>query len=71
MQVRITRGGGVPRPGFVWIGIALEIFTGILAIPVGLIFIQDPSGRAMQRPAGWIEATPFGTYLVRGSTFSR
>ena len=56
----------VDRPAFVWIGVALEVFTGLLAVPVGVIFLQDPSGRSMQLPQGWIEATPFGSYLIPG-----
>ncbi len=56
----------VERPRYVWIGIVLEVLTGALAIPVGWLFIQDPTGQAMQLPRGWIEATPFGSYLVPG-----
>jgi hypothetical protein len=40
--------------------------TGILAIPVRISFLLDPTGAAMQIPQGWIEATPFGSYLVPG-----
>lgn len=56
----------IERPAFAWIGVVLEIFTAVGAIPVGLAFITDPSGRSMQPTPGWIEATPFGTYLVPG-----
>jgi uncharacterized membrane protein len=56
----------VERPAFVWLGVILEIATCITAIPVGWMFIGDPSGKVMGLPAGWIEATPFGTYLVPG-----
>jgi hypothetical protein len=66
MQLQFATAGKVERPRFVWIGVALEVFTGVLAIPVGLAFIGDPSGRSMQLPAGWIEATPFGSYLLPG-----
>ncbi len=67
MHVEVTpRERQVERPAFVWIGIVLEVATGLLAIPVGWLFIQDPSGRSMQLPDGWIEATPFGSYLVPG-----
>lgn len=66
MHVRVGSASRVERPGFVWIGIVLELFTGILAIPVGLIFLSDPTGSSMGLPSGWIEATPFGSYLVPG-----
>jgi hypothetical protein len=58
--------GRVDRPTYAWLGVALELFTGVLAVPVGLMFIADPSGRTLQLPAGWIEATPFGSYLIPG-----
>lgn len=56
----------VPRPGYVWIAVALELFTAVGAIPVGLMFLADPTGRLVQVPQGWIEATFFGSYLVPG-----
>jgi uncharacterized membrane protein len=56
----------VERPRYVWIAIALEVFTAIGAIPVGIMFLMDPTGRIVQVPQGWIEATVFGSYLVPG-----
>jgi len=56
----------IERPPYAWIAVALEVLTGILAVPVGLSFIQDPTGRALGIPQGWIEVTPFGTYLIPG-----
>ncbi|HET9519581.1 MAG TPA: hypothetical protein VFO73_00880 [Candidatus Limnocylindrales bacterium] len=56
----------VERPAFVWLAVVLEIATGIMAIPVGWWFIGDPSGKVMGLPGGWIEATPFGSYLIPG-----
>ncbi len=56
----------VERPAFVWLAVFLEVATSIMAIPVGWWFIGDPSGKVMGLPAGWIEATPFGTYLIPG-----
>jgi hypothetical protein len=56
----------IERPWFAWLGVGLQVMTGLLAIPVGWSFIQDPSGQALGLPAGWIEATPFGSYLVPG-----
>jgi hypothetical protein len=56
----------VERPAFAWIAAALEVFTAIGAIPVGLMFLADPTGRLVQVPQGWIEATIFGSYVVPG-----
>ena len=56
----------VERPRYVWLAIALEIFTAALAIPVGLMFLSDPTGASMGLPRGWIEATPFGSYVLPG-----
>jgi hypothetical protein len=56
----------VDRPRYAWLAVALELVTGVAAIPVGLSFIADPTGAGMQLPPGWIEATPFGSYLVPG-----
>jgi hypothetical protein len=67
MHVEIApRSGRVERPGYTSVAVVLEVLTGILAVPVGLSFIQDPTGRALGIPQGWIEATPFGSYLVPG-----
>lgn len=67
MQVHLgSASPKVERPGYVLPAITLELFTAVLAIPVGLMFLADPTGRAMQLPAGWIEATPFGSYFVPG-----
>ena len=60
------RSTRVERPGYTWIGVILEVFTGFFAVPVGWSFIQDPSGQALGIPQGWIEATVFGSYLVPG-----
>jgi len=63
---RAPLSGHAERPTYAWLAVALEVFTGALAVPVGVMFIADPSGRTMQLPSGWIEATPFGTYLIPG-----
>ena len=41
-------------------------FTGLLAIPVGLMFLADPTGGSIGVPQGWIEATVFGSYVIPG-----
>ena len=56
----------VSRPAYVWLAVGLEVFTALGAIPVGIQLLRDPSGAAIGLPADWIEATPFGTYLVPG-----
>ena len=66
MDVYFAPAARVTRPPYVWLAVVIEVVTALLAIPVGLAFITDPSGRAMQLPQGWIEATPFGTYLIPG-----
>jgi hypothetical protein len=67
MQVHLTTASRrVERPAYAWLAVVLEVITGIAAIPVGWWFITDPTGRSMQLPTGWIEATPFGSYLVPG-----
>jgi hypothetical protein len=42
----------VERPRYVWLAVALEIFTAVLAIPVGLMFLSDPSGAVLGLPRG-------------------
>ncbi|HYM85017.1 MAG TPA: hypothetical protein VEY67_12800, partial [Candidatus Dormibacteraeota bacterium] len=54
-----------PVPRHAWIAVALEVFTAVLAIPVGLMFITDPSGKAMGIE-GWLNGTMFGDFLVPG-----
>lgn len=67
MQVHLVpEARRIERPAYAWIAVVLEIVTGIAAVPVGWWFITDPSGRAMQLPEGWIEATPFGSCLIPG-----
>jgi hypothetical protein len=56
----------IERPRWVWAAVLLELFTALGAIPVGIQLITDPTGAAVGFPPGWIEATPFGSYLVPG-----
>lgn len=56
----------IERPPYAWIAVALEVFTAIGAIPVGLMFLTDPTGASVGLPPGWIEATPFGSYVLPG-----
>jgi hypothetical protein len=56
----------VERPAWVWIAIVLEVFTAVGALPVGVMFLADPTGQLVQVPRGWIEATVFGSYVIPG-----
>jgi hypothetical protein len=66
MHVEFAPSSQVDRPAWVWLAVVLEVVTGLLAIPVGVAFIADPTGQAVGVPRGWIEATPFGSYVVPG-----
>jgi glucose dehydrogenase len=46
--------------------VALEVFTAIGAMPVGLMFLIDPTGGLIRMQPGWIEGTVFGSYFVPG-----
>lgn len=56
----------IERPGYAWVAVALQAFTAVGAIPVGFALLTDTTGRSVGLPGGWIEATPFGSYLVPG-----
>ena len=56
----------IDRPWYSLLAIVLELATAVGAIPVGIMLITDPSGAGVGFPPGWIEATPFGSYLVPG-----
>jgi hypothetical protein len=56
----------VARRSYVWLAIGLEVFTAIPAMIVGIQLLMDTTGASVGFPAGWIEATPFGSYLVPG-----
>lgn len=56
----------VERPAYAWLAVALELFTALGAIPVGVMLLTDTSGASVGFPSGWIEATVFGSYLVPG-----
>ena len=59
-------GAHVERPRWVSAAVAIELLTCVTAIPVGWMFITDPSGAALGLPRGWIEDTVFGSYFVPG-----
>ena len=67
MQLQIVPASPrVERPRHAWLAFAAAVFTGVLAIPVGLMFLGDTTGGAIGLPPGWIEDTVFGSYLVPG-----
>jgi hypothetical protein len=63
---RLPSSRPIERPAFVWIAIVLELFTALGALPVGYQLVTDTTGASIGFPGGWIEATPFGSYLVPG-----
>jgi hypothetical protein len=67
MDAHLRMGAGrVDRPAWVWLAMALELFTAVGALPVGVMLITDTTGHSVGFPPGWIEATPFSSYLVPG-----
>lgn len=62
----LAADGRIERPRFVWIAVALELFTALGAIPVGLMLLADTSGGLMGMDAGWMRNSIFGSYLVPG-----
>jgi hypothetical protein len=67
MQVQVRpQSNRVPRPPYAWVGFIAALFTGIAAIPVGLMLMSDGSGASIGLPAEWIEGSPFGSYLIPG-----
>jgi hypothetical protein len=56
----------VERPSYAWIAVGLQLFTALMAIPVGLQLIANPDGAPLGLPQAWIDATPFGSWLVPG-----
>jgi hypothetical protein len=56
----------IERPGYAWLAVALQICTALLAIPVGLQMISNPDGAPLGLPQAWIDATPFGSWLIPG-----
>ncbi len=66
MSANLAVRGPIERPAYAWLAVALELFTALGAIPVGLMFLTDPTGASIGLPSGWIEATPFGSYTIPG-----
>ena len=62
----MREAGRIDRPAYVWLAVALEIIMAVGAIPVGLMFLADPTGQLVQVPRGWIEAAEFGSYVIPG-----
>jgi hypothetical protein len=56
----------IDRPWYALGAVVLELFTAFGAIPVGIMLITDPTGARVGFPPGWIESTPFGSYLAPG-----
>lgn len=67
MQIEIVPSTPrVDRPAYAWLGFAAALFTALGAIPVGLMFVTDPSGSGVGLEQEWIEGTVFGSYFLPG-----
>jgi hypothetical protein len=60
--------GRVERPPYAWVAVGLQLFTSLMAIPVGVAMIADPNGSPLGIPHEWIAASPFGSFLLPGIT---
>jgi hypothetical protein len=56
----------IERPAYAWLAVALQVFTAVAAIPVGLEMVRNPDGAPLGLPQAWIDATMFGSYLLPG-----
>jgi hypothetical protein len=64
--ISTTPRATLDRPGWVWVGIALQILVGLMAVPVGLTMIADPNGDPVGIPNEWIADSPFRSFMVPG-----
>jgi hypothetical protein len=62
----LTKREPIDRPRYAWIAVAMQLPVGLLAVPVGYEMIVNPGGSALGMPQAWIDATPFGSWLVPG-----
>ena len=58
--------GRIDRPRYAWIAVAIQLLVAVAAIPVGIQMIADAEGAPLGLPQEWIDATPFGSYLIPG-----
>lgn len=58
----------IERPTYAWLAVALQLFTSLMAVPVGIAMIADPHGSPLGIPHEWIAASPFGSFLLPGIT---
>lgn len=58
--------GKIERPGYAWLGIASQVFVGIMAVPVGLMMVVEPNGSPLGIPNEWVADSTFGSFLVPG-----
>ncbi len=65
-MLRDQLNGRINRPWYAWIAVGLQVVVGLGAIPVGVQLIVDANGSPLGMPHAWIDATPFGSYLVPG-----
>ena len=66
MQIQIMPATHrVDRPAYAWLAFAAAPFTGLAAIPVGLMFLADPE-RWLWAWRQATQATAFGSYVIPG-----
>ena len=58
--------GTIERPGYAWLGIASQLFVGIMAVPVGVMMVVEPNGSPLGIPNDWVADSAFGSFLVPG-----
>lgn len=66
MASSLPAASHVERPAYAWIGVGLQTFVGLMAIPVGTMMVLDPTGSPVGIPQEWIVDTPFASFLVPG-----
>lgn len=66
LTVHLAAGRPLARPRYVWLGVAIELLTAIMAVPVGVALVLDPTGKGIGLPTEWIQASVFGSYFVPG-----
>ena len=64
--MRSSGRGESSGPGYGSIAVGLQVVVGLAAIPIGLQLMADPEGAPLGLPQNWIDATPFGSWLVPG-----
>ncbi len=54
------------RPLTIWLVVALLLFLALGALPAAWRMLANPNGDPLGIPQAWIDATPFGSFLIPG-----